>query len=132
LIASVGLAVALDDEEVETTLDEDFDEDTELETLEDCEVLEATVDEDTELETLEDFEVLEVTIEVLLTEVFELGTLVVDETTLLLLLDDAREVKRYISSLFPAPQYSYALPGQVNEQSESVARVDDAARVFPQ
>ena len=51
------------------------------------------------LETVDNFEVL------LTDEVFELETLVVDEATLLLL-DEAREVKRYISSLLPAPQYS--------------------------
>ena len=60
-----------------------------------------------ELEILEDdFDVLDTEVDVLLTELFgELETLVVDETTLLLL-EEAREVKRYISSLFPAPQYS--------------------------
>jgi hypothetical protein len=53
-----------------------------------------------------DDEVVDMDTEVLLTELFdELETLVVDEATLLLL-EEARDVKRYISSLFPAPQYS--------------------------
>jgi hypothetical protein len=121
LIPSVGEAVALDDEVVDTTLEEDV-----------------LVEETEELD--DDFDVLNTTVEVLLTDVCELlvtelfdelETLFVDETTLLLL-EKARELRRYISSLFPAPQYSYAFPGQMNEQSESVARVDDAARVFPQ
>lgn len=55
----------------------------------------------------------------------------VDKTTLLLL-DEAREVKRYISRRFPAPQYSYALPGQVKEQSVRAAGTEPAFKEFPQ
>lgn len=89
MIPNVGEAVALDDEVVDAMLEEDV-----------------FVDETDELE--EDIDVLESTVEVLLTELElfdELETLVVDEATLLLL-DEARELRRYISSLFPAPQYS--------------------------
>ena len=57
-------------------------------------------------ELVDDFDVLDITVDVLLTELSdELETLVVDEATLPLL-EEARELKRYISSLFPAPQYS--------------------------
>jgi hypothetical protein len=38
----------------------------------------------------------------------------------------------YISSLFPAPQYSYALPGQIKEQSVKAARTDPALITLPQ
>ena len=81
MIASVGDAVALDEEGVDTTL--------------------------------EDFEVLDTIVDVLADELLtlvvvlvdELLTLVVEEATLLLL-DEAREVRRYSSRRFPAPQYS--------------------------
>jgi hypothetical protein len=39
----------------------------------------------------------------------------------------------YISNLLPAPQYSYLLPGQVNEQSAwFVAKADPPLSVLPQ
>ena len=41
----------------------------------------------------------------------------VDTTTTLLELLDTIGPSLYISSLFPAPQYSYTDPGQINEQS---------------
>ena len=89
----------------------------------DDEVVDTTLVEDVFVD-----EVAELVEEELLVEPFEL---VVDEATLLLL-EDLNDESKYISSLFPAPQYSYAFPGHVKEQSESVARVDDAARVSPQ
>jgi hypothetical protein len=85
LIPNVGEGVVLDDEVVETTLEELFVDTEEL-----------------ELDTLDVFDVLDTTVDVLLDELL---TLVVDAATLLLL-DEAREVKRYISRRFPAPQYS--------------------------
>jgi len=83
----------------------------------DVELVELTV-----LEELED-EVLDET---------ELELADVDGTTELLLLEvDAESL--YISNLFPAPQYSYLLPGQVNEQSAwLVAKTDPVLRVLPQ
>lgn len=56
----------------------------------------------------------------------------VDATPLPLLLVLARDESIYISSLFPAPQYSYWLPGQVNEQSERVVLTDPAFGDVPQ
>ncbi len=41
-------------------------------------------------------------------------------------------VSSYISSRFPAPQYSYWLPGQVNEQSVAGARTEPVLIVLPQ
>jgi len=38
----------------------------------------------------------------------------------------------YISSLFPAPQYSKALPGQVKLQSAVIAKTDPTPRALPQ
>jgi len=61
----------------------------------------------------------------------ELLLLVVD-TTLLTLLVCASDESMYISSLLPAPQYSYGLPGQVNEQSERVVLTDPALGDVPQ
>lgn len=88
----MGYAVGLDEEVVETTLKDDFvDEDEGLELELDV------VDEDfvDEVETM----VLE-----LLEDLEELEMLVGDETGLQL--EEERDVKRYICSLFPAPQYS--------------------------
>lgn len=52
-------------------------------------------------------------------------------TELLLLEVVAESV--YISNLLPAPQYSYLLPGQVNEQSAwLVAKTDPVFMVLPQ
>jgi hypothetical protein len=52
---------------------------------------------------------------------------------LVLLTDEETEVSLYISSLFPAPQYSYWFPGQVNEQSVwVVARTEVESRMLPQ
>jgi hypothetical protein len=42
------------------------------------------------------------------------------------------EVSLYSSKRFPAPQYSYELPGQVKLQSVSAAGTDPALRLFPQ
>lgn len=55
--------------------------------------------------------------------------LVVDSTTLLL---DTAELSSYISSLLPAPQYSYWLPGQTKLQSVNAARTDPALITLPQ
>jgi hypothetical protein len=41
----------------------------------------------------------------------------VDETTLLLLILESNDLNSYISSLLPAPQYSYGEPGQMKLQS---------------
>jgi hypothetical protein len=38
----------------------------------------------------------------------------------------------YSSKRLPAPQYSSLSPGQINEQSESGASIEVAARVLPQ
>lgn len=38
----------------------------------------------------------------------------------------------YNSNLFPAPQYSYALPGHTIEQSPAAARTDPVLRALPQ
>jgi len=58
--------------------------------------------------------------------------LLVVDTTLLTLLVCASDESMYISSLLPAPQYSYGLPGQVNEQSERVVLTDPALGDVPQ
>jgi hypothetical protein len=42
------------------------------------------------------------------------------------------EPSLYISSRFPAPQYSYGLPGQIKEQSLKSARIDPSLIVLPQ
>jgi hypothetical protein len=65
-------------------------------------------------------------------DVEDLEEVVEDFTDLLLLLLVASEESMYISSLFPAPQYSYGLPGQVNEQSERVVETDPALGEVPQ
>lgn len=39
--------------------------------------------------------------------------------------------KVYSSNLFPAPQYSRAFPGQVNQQSVGGAKVDVTSKVLP-
>ena len=47
--------------------------------------------------------------------------------------DEETDVSLYISNLFPAPQYSYWSPGQVNEQSSwFAARTEVASSVLPQ
>ena len=38
----------------------------------------------------------------------------------------------YISNRFPAPQYSYGLPGQIKEQSLKAARTDPVLMTLPQ
>lgn len=52
----------------------------------------------------------------------------VDEALVLV----TRDASLYISSLFPAPQYSRLLPGHMKLQSPSVARSDPAPSVLPQ
>jgi hypothetical protein len=47
-------------------------------------------------------------------------------------LEVTKLVSLYISNLFPAPQYSYALPGQMKEQSVAGARIDPVLMVLPQ
>jgi hypothetical protein len=42
------------------------------------------------------------------------------------------EVSLYSSKRFPAPQYSYGLPGQMKLQSVSAAGTEPALRLFPQ
>lgn len=66
-------------------------------------------------------------------------TATLDELDLVLLVDikrllllEIRAVNSYISSLLPAPQYSYGFPGQIKLQSLSGAKVDEAARALPQ
>jgi hypothetical protein len=41
-------------------------------------------------------------------------------------------VSMYISNRFPAPQYSYGLPGQTKEQSVKAARTDPVLMTLPQ
>lgn len=56
----------------------------------------------------------------------------VDGTIELLLLEVDVE-SLYISSLLPAPQYSYSFPGQINEQSAwLVAKTDPVFMMLPQ
>jgi hypothetical protein len=80
-----------------------------------------------ELVTTEDEEVLDV--DVVGSTMEELVLLEVDWTTLLL---KTRDVNSYISKRLPAPQYSYALPGQMKEQSLNVANTDPVFMVLPQ
>jgi hypothetical protein len=54
----------------------------------------------------------------------------VEEPTTLLL--DASDVSKYISNLFPAPQYSKLFPGQMKLQSERVVVIDPVPTEFPQ
>lgn len=119
----VGVDVGTDEDVLElltTTDDEElgaFDVEVEV-TVDDFDVETTTLDEE------------DLTVEVE-TTLDELGLLLeVEETTLLLL--DASEVSLYNSSLFPAPQYSKALPGQVKLQSPIGAGVEVASRVLPQ
>jgi hypothetical protein len=96
LIPRVGDAVAL----VETVLEVTIMDDRRLDEVE-IEVDGKTTDE------------VEVELEIDSTTLDELGLIVeleVDCTTLLLLLLlESRDVSSYISSLFPAPQYSYLI-----------------------
>lgn len=112
----VGVAVA----EVEVVLGVVMLEDEEV----GLEVLEL---EDEEIEETE-LEELELRVE----EVEEVDEgLEVDETLLLLLVGTWPE-SLYISSLFPAPQYSYWFPGHIKLQSLEETRVDVESNVFPQ
>ncbi len=123
--------------------------------LRDDELLAFEVEVDFEVEDIFDveddvFEVVELTdfnvdvvVEEDLTEldvdVLEVGEIFTDVELELLTLDVAElEVlaadcpSLYISSLFPAPQYSYGLPGHTKEQSDKVARTEPALITLPQ
>ncbi len=138
MIPKVGDAVALleelvdvaelitDDElfdVVEEALEVDEVETTEEELCNEEEAVGVVVEEVVEVKTLDVLDVLE--------ELDFVLELEVDGTTLLLLLG-SRDLSSYISSLLPAPQYSYGLPGHVKEQSVKGARTDPAFITLPQ
>lgn len=121
----------VDETDVEVFVEElDFDELVLVLTL----VEDDLVEEEDDLDVEEDFvdvERVEVTDLEVDVEDFEVD---VEETLTdpLLLVEVESEESMYISSLLPAPQYSYALPGQVNEQSESVVLTDPVLGDVPQ
>lgn len=139
--------VSLEEGEEEEVLAEEEEEVLVEEEEEDFDVDEEELSFEEELEVFEledvfvDVERVEVTdlevdVEVLVEDVEEGFTdplvLLVDATLLTLLLVLASDESMYISSLFPAPQYSYGLPGQVKEQSERVVLTDPALGDVPQ
>ena len=137
-LTELGLVVELfvDEREVE-----DFDVEVFVEELDFDElVLVLTLVEDDLVEEEDDLNVEEDFVDVERVEVTDLEVDVEDfevdvEETLtdpLLLVEVESEESMYISSLLPAPQYSYALPGQVNEQSESVVLTDPVLGDVPQ
>lgn len=71
-------------------------------------------------EVVENLTDVELELELLTFNVTELEVLVADCPSM------------YISSLFPAPQYSYGLPGHTKEQSDEVARTEPALITLPQ
>jgi phosphatidate phosphatase PAH1 len=70
------------------------------------------------LDVVESF--TDVELELLTSDVAELEVLVADCPSM------------YISNLFPAPQYSYELPGHTKEQSDKDARTEPALITLPQ
>lgn len=124
-----------DDELLAFEVEVDFEAEDDFEVEDDVfEVVELTdftvdvvVEEDlTELD-IDVFDVVEVVES--FTDV-ELELLTMDVTKLEVLVADCTSM--YISSLFPAPQYSYGLPGHTKEQSDKVARTEPALITLPQ
>lgn len=114
--ANVWLGAADDDDDVLLRTVEDPDE-TEVEVLEDKE--EAVLD----VETLDPEDTVD---EMLEREDEDEEVRAIDEVL-------AEPACLYISNLFPAPQYSYWFPGQLNEQSAWVgAKADPPLSVLPQ
>ena len=115
-----------DDELLAFKVEVDFDvEDDVFEVVELTDfTVDVVVEEDlTELD-VDVFEVVEIFTDV------ELELLTFDVTKLEVLVADCPSM--YISSLFPAPQYSYGLPGHTKEQSDKVARTEPALITLPQ
>jgi len=115
-----------DDELLAFEVEVDFDvEDDVFEVVELTDfTVDVVVEEDlTELD-VDVFEVVEIFTDV------ELELLTFDVTELEVLVADCPSM--YISSLFPAPQYSYGLPGHTKEQSDKVARTEPALITLPQ
>jgi hypothetical protein len=115
-----------DDELLAFKVEVDFDvEDDVFEVVELTDfTVDVVVEEDlTELD-VDVFEVVEIFTDV------ELELLTFDVTELEVLVADCPSM--YISSLFPAPQYSYGLPGHTKEQSDKVARTEPALITLPQ
>jgi hypothetical protein len=124
-------------------------DDVEVVELRDDELLafEVEVDFDVEDDVFEVVELTDFTVDVVIEEdLTELDVDVLDvvesftDVELELLTFDVAELEvlvadcpsMYISSLFPAPQYSYGLPGHVKEQSDKVARTEPALITLPQ
>jgi hypothetical protein len=82
-----------------------------------------------DVETRDDVADVEVDVNVDEVEDFVLE---VEETPVLEEVLEEREESLYISNLFPAPQYSTLLPGQVKLQSPKAAGADPVPRLFPQ
>ena len=123
--ALARVRVAIDDvKELDLVLDEllsfelvdDFEEDNDLRVL----------------ELLTDFDVDVEAVEVLTELVVDVFDVVEDFTDAELELLTMEVPSMYISSRFPAPQYSYALPGQTIEQSLVAARTDPVLMTLPQ
>ena len=115
-----------DDELLAFEVEVDFDvEDDVFEVVELTDfTVDVVVEEDlTELD-VDVFDVVEIFTDV------ELELLTFDVTELEVLVADCPSM--YISSLFPAPQYSYGLPGHTKEQSDKVARTEPALIILPQ
>ena len=115
-----------DDELLAFEVEVDFDVEDDI--FEVVELTDFTVDvvvekDLTELD-VDVFEVVEIFTDV------ELELLPFDVTELEVLVADCPSM--YISSLFPAPQYSYGLPGHTKEQSDKVARTEPALITLPQ
>ena len=115
-----------DDELLAFKVEVDFDvEDDVFEVVELTDfTVDVVVEEDlTELD-VDVFEVVEIFTDV------ELELLTFDVTELEVLVADCPSM--YISSLFPAPQYSYGLPGHTKEHSDKAARTEPALITLPQ
>ena len=123
-------------------------DDVEVVELRDDELLAFEVEEEDVFEVEDDFdveedvfEVVELTdfdvdvLDVVVVEIFtdvelELELLTLDVAELEVLAADCPSL--YISSLFPAPQYSYGLPGHTKEHSDKAARTEPALITLPQ
>jgi hypothetical protein len=97
-------------------------------------VVEGIIDEPNDEESGELIEELDDRTEPLALESWESGEKEdeLEERTELLVLETVVGESIYISNRFPAPQYSYWFPGQMNEQSVKAASTEPALIVLPQ
>lgn len=132
LVLSVDETLEVDIDSVEEVLEDEVDDIIDVLLLDvddviDVLLLDVDVTEEileVDVDSVDGFELVVTTLE----ELDEVIRLDVEDRALLLLAAD----NIYISNLLPAPQYSSESPGQMNEQSERVASVEEDARVLPQ